>query len=60
VWHDHLMPMLSLQRAAALRGVYKALRGMVDECPMEIEEHLSAKTLEAALTCFPTISTNGL
>jgi hypothetical protein len=52
VWQDHLVPMLSSKEANLLRGVCKALRGVMDECPVELGD-VRAEKLKAALTCFP-------
>jgi hypothetical protein len=53
VWQDHLTPWLSVVEAAPLRGVCKALRGVVDECPVKLGR-VCAENLKAALTCFPS------
>jgi hypothetical protein len=52
VWQDHLVPVLRRSEAARLRGVCKALRGVVGECPVELGRVMLYE-LEAALTCFP-------
>jgi hypothetical protein len=55
VWQEHLTPLLSIKEAAGLRGVCKALRGVLEACPIEIEPEIRVENLEAALTCFPAI-----
>jgi hypothetical protein len=52
VWQDHLTPWLSRVEAARLRGACKALREVMDECPVELGR-VYAEDLNAALTCFP-------
>jgi hypothetical protein len=52
VWQEHLTPWLSLVEAAWLRKVCKALKGLMDECPVGLGS-LRADKLKAALTCFP-------
>jgi hypothetical protein len=52
VWQEYLVPMMSIEEAKLMRCVCKALRGVVDECPMKLGR-VSAKKLKAALTCFP-------
>jgi hypothetical protein len=53
VWQEHLTPMLSTSEAAGLRGVCKALKGVMDDCPIELKSYVRAADLDAALTCFP-------
>jgi hypothetical protein len=52
VWQAHLTPWLSVVEAARLRGVCKALRGVVGQCPVELNK-VRGDQLKAALTCFP-------
>jgi hypothetical protein len=52
VWQDHLTPRLSVVEAARLRGVCKALRGVMDECPLKLG-NVAPEVLRTALTCFP-------
>jgi hypothetical protein len=52
VWQAHLTSWVTLVEAARLRGACKALRGLMDECPVELGEVRGDK-LKAALTCFP-------
>jgi hypothetical protein len=53
VWQDHLSPFLSIKGVVGLRGVCKALRGVVEECPVQLQSDLPPWNLEAALRCFP-------
>jgi hypothetical protein len=53
VWQDHLTPCLSVVAAARLRDVCKALRGVVDECPIKLGRVMGGWRVKAALTCFP-------
>jgi hypothetical protein len=52
VWQDHLAPFLRRSEAARLRGVCKALRGVVHECPVDVGV-VRARDLRLALTCCP-------
>jgi hypothetical protein len=59
VWQEHLRPLLSVKEAAGLRGVCKALKGLVSGWPVRLGgspihlRGLTPEDLEAALTCFP-------
>jgi hypothetical protein len=53
VWQEHVRPVLSLKEAVGLRGVCKALRGMVAAWPVRLYGSLHAEKLQVALTCFP-------
>jgi hypothetical protein len=52
VWQDHLTPWLSRVEAVRLRRVCKTLRGVMDECPVDLGA-VRADVLADALTCFP-------
>jgi hypothetical protein len=52
VWKEHLTPRLTVVDAARLRGVCKALRAVVHDCPVELG-NVRGDKLKAALTCFP-------
>jgi hypothetical protein len=52
VWRWHLTPVLSLRCAARPREVCKALKALVRDWPMHLE-NLLWDDLEAALKCFP-------
>jgi hypothetical protein len=52
VWQDHLTPFLRRSEAARLRGVCKALRGVMDECPVKLGD-VTVYKLREALICFP-------
>jgi hypothetical protein len=52
VWQEHLTPWLSPVEAARLRGACKALKGVMDECPVDLGD-VRSYVLNDALTCFP-------
>jgi hypothetical protein len=53
VWQDHLTPWLSVVAATRLRRTCEALRGVMDECPVDLGK-VHVEDLKAALTCFPS------
>jgi hypothetical protein len=54
VWQDHLTPQLSRAEAVRLRGVCKALRGVMDECPVDVGAlRTNVHMLQKAFKCFP-------
>jgi hypothetical protein len=62
LWREHLSPWLSIPEAAGLRVLCKAMKALVREWPVHMDDHLfggsvidSPEKLEAALTCFPAI-----
>jgi hypothetical protein len=52
VWRDHVVPLLEVTEATALRVVCKALRVVVNECPLKLVG-VKVTDLRAALACFP-------
>jgi hypothetical protein len=60
VWQDHLMPWLSVGETARLRGVCRALRGVVAEYPVNVHGAIWLSQPEKALTCFPAAEGLGL
>jgi hypothetical protein len=53
VWQGALTPLLSVREAARLRSVCKALKGVVNEMPLELDDVDVRDDLRVALTCFP-------
>jgi hypothetical protein len=53
VWQGVITPLLSEWEAARLRGVSKALKGVVNEMPLELDNVDVREDLRMALTCFP-------
>jgi hypothetical protein len=59
VWQDHLVPMLSRVEAGRLRCACKALKGITDECPVDLGS-VNMEDLRAALRCFPKAKSVGM